>query len=268
MFCAVHISTGSCPFSGYDGGDCCECTCTSGPKFSCSSSDFVCVDPSASCVETVVVGNAIDANCTTVYLSDGDCDPSNNNEECGESRARMDCCHCTVKPVEFCFGVGCFCSCLCSTRGCGETYPTRRTPVRPDFARKQSETLLKEHTPARSINANPPPTGVVNEWLLSPNVSGYDGGDCCQCTCVSTTSFTCGDNFHGGFQCIDPSAPCVADDDFTSNQSDEESYTEYTTSSSCVPDVFSDGACDLSNNNEDCGALRSGTKVAYDVYTD
>ncbi|CAN0428888.1 unnamed protein product, partial [Laminaria digitata] len=33
---------------------------------------------------------------------------------------------------------------------------------------------------------------------------GYDGGDCCECTCVDTFSFTCGEEFHGGFDCLDP----------------------------------------------------------------
>ncbi|CAN0594295.1 unnamed protein product, partial [Laminaria digitata] len=43
----------------------------------------------------------------------------------------------------------------------------------------------------------------------------YDGGDCCKCTCMSTPSFTCGDEQNGGFSCLDPAASCVADDDVT-----------------------------------------------------
>lgn len=35
---------------------------------------------------------------------------------------------------------------------------------------------------------------------------GYDNGDCCECDCVSTAFYTCGDR---GFQCIDPSSTCV-----------------------------------------------------------
>ncbi|CAN0542762.1 unnamed protein product, partial [Scytosiphon promiscuus] len=38
-----------------------------------------------------------------------------------------------------------------------------------------------------------------------PFIAGFDGGDCCECTCVSTNSFTCGDDFNGGFECLDPS---------------------------------------------------------------
>ncbi|CAN0376720.1 unnamed protein product, partial [Hapterophycus canaliculatus] len=37
----------------------------------------------------------------------------------------------------------------------------------------------------------------------------YDGGDCCECTCVSSIDLSGCDS---GFACIDPSAPCVDDD--------------------------------------------------------
>ncbi|CAN0472361.1 unnamed protein product, partial [Laminaria digitata] len=33
---------------------------------------------------------------------------------------------------------------------------------------------------------------------------GFDSGDCCECTCVSTTAYTCGDLDDGGFDCADP----------------------------------------------------------------
>lgn len=39
--------------------------------------------------------------------------------------------------------------------------------------------------------------------------SDYDGGDCCECDCVSTDEFTCGDVVTGGFDCVDPNSPCV-----------------------------------------------------------
>lgn len=35
---------------------------------------------------------------------------------------------------------------------------------------------------------------------------GYDGGDCCECTCDSTLPFSCGDDAE--FDCVDPSASC------------------------------------------------------------
>ncbi|CAM9194521.1 unnamed protein product, partial [Laminaria digitata] len=84
---------------------------------------------------------------------------------------------------------------------------------------------------------------------------GYDGGDCCECTCVDTDAFTCGLRSHGGFTCLDPSAPCVDDDDATVNPTSEETYYSIptTTGSPCVPDFASDGDCDVVNNTEECG---------------
>lgn len=74
--------------------------------------------------------------------------------------------------------------------------------------------------------------------------SGYDGGDCCECTCVSTDDYTCGDN--GGFSCLDPSAPCVNDDDVTSLPSSERF---------CINEFIGDGDCDEGNNYSECGKL-------------
>ena len=42
---------------------------------------------------------------------------------------------------------------------------------------------------------------------------GYDGGDCCSCTCDESTSPF--NSCNSGFACIDPRAPCVDDDDIT-----------------------------------------------------
>lgn len=37
--------------------------------------------------------------------------------------------------------------------------------------------------------------------------SGYDGGDCCSCTCPNVPSIRCGGQ--DGYTCIDPRAPCL-----------------------------------------------------------
>lgn len=65
--------------------------------------------------------------------------------------------------------------------------------------------------------------------------------------------YTCGD--YGGFACLDPSAPCVDDDDVTllPGYDDESLDPNASTASSCYRDWFSDGDCDLRNNNKDCG---------------
>ncbi|CAN0142722.1 unnamed protein product, partial [Laminaria digitata] len=73
-------------------------------------------------------------------------------------------------------------------------------------------------------------------------LSDYDGGDCCECTCVSNDRYECG--AYGGFACIDPSAPCADDDDWT---------TVPTFGSSCLDHFIRDSHCDPSNNNEECG---------------
>lgn len=85
--------------AGYDGGDCCACTCTSGPKYDCVSSDFACVDPGASCLEEMDGGNVVLAECVPDVVANGDCDLKNNNEECGALRART-ICERAVDPVK------------------------------------------------------------------------------------------------------------------------------------------------------------------------
>ncbi|CAM9781863.1 unnamed protein product, partial [Ectocarpus fasciculatus] len=49
---------------------------------------------------------------------------------------------------------------------------------------------------------------------------GYDGGDCCECTCETPSDYE-GDwrcsKDGSGFACIDPAAPCVEDDDITAD---------------------------------------------------
>lgn len=89
-------------------------------------------------------------------------------------------------------------------------------------------------------------------------VPDYDDGDCCQCTCVSTDSFTCGDESHGGYSCVDPDAPCV-DDDSTTTYYSPYSDSGYTDTNSCATGWFSDGLCDSINNSEDCGTSCSET---------
>lgn len=76
----------------------------------------------------------------------------------------------------------------------------------------------------------------------------YDGGDCCECTCVSTTSFTCGEGRR--YRCIDPIASCVDGDgsDSTSGEDVDSSTVE-----PCSADILGDGLCDPVNNIEECG---------------
>lgn len=92
--------------------------------------------------------------------------------------------------------------------------------------------------------------------LFTLPISGYDGGDCCRCTCVDR-NFDCGEN--NDFTCRDPSASCFEDNSTTSDIS------------KCESNFFADGDCDLQNNKEECGALhfhRVICIVAYMVTVD
>lgn len=90
-------------------------------------------------------------------------------------------------------------------------------------------------------------------------VPGYDGGDCCTCTCEDVDSLTLDDagssrfastetiDAYGpcgveGFACIDPGAECPNDDDI-----------EYSTVLNCIPNYLGDGLCDFQHNNVVCG---------------
>lgn len=77
---------------------------------------------------------------------------------------------------------------------------------------------------------------------------------------MSTPEFNCGDTANGGFACIDPSAPCVDDDDFDSPDDGDMSASfsyqlsmEFPDSLLCVEERIGDGDCQLQNNHEDCG---------------
>ncbi|CAM9919789.1 unnamed protein product, partial [Ectocarpus sp. 6 AP-2014] len=67
----------------------------------------------------------------------------------------------------------------------------------------------------------------------------YDGGDCCLCTCQDDT-YDCGIS---GFDCVDPSAECIDDDDIGTE----------TVQNCGDPWAIGDGQCDLDNNKEECG---------------
>lgn len=93
--------------------------------------------------------------------------------------------------------------------------------------------------------------------------SDYDGGDCCACTCVSTSDFTCGDASNGGFDCIDPRAPCVDDDDDEFSASFSYELSGEFVVSSCIDHLIGDGDCQALNNKAECGesAFLSGRTV-------
>ncbi|CAM9566209.1 unnamed protein product, partial [Ectocarpus sp. 4 AP-2014] len=77
---------------GYDGGDCCECTCQVRSTQSdddyywwgCDVDYMACIDPDASCVDDDDVTAEMVENCQWVNdIGDGYCDDGNNKAECG-----------------------------------------------------------------------------------------------------------------------------------------------------------------------------------------
>ena len=89
----ADIGNGRCdpalniPSCGYDGGDCCPCTCSDGPTYSCTVDDLDCLypgcdDPSAVPEET---------SCEDDLIGDGWCDSSNNNIGCSWDGGDVSC---------------------------------------------------------------------------------------------------------------------------------------------------------------------------------
>ena len=82
----------------------------------------------------------------------------------------------------------------------------------------------------------------VCETFCKPR-PGYDGGDCCEETCVSN-AYVCGGN--GGFDCLDPEH----------NDDPEMSFSfSFSFSFGCQDDKNPNAFCNPSNNNERCGTL-------------
>lgn len=88
-------------------------------------------------------------------------------------------------------------------------------------------------------------TFIVPLLLLPYPPSAYDGGDCCECTCVATeTGGEGGGNDYGcnSFACIDPAAPCVNNDDITID-----------IVANCDICRIGDAHCDEETNTPECG---------------
>lgn len=194
---------------GYDGGDCCECTCTPGESFFCEN--FDCVDPDAPCLsdgtttEDVatesptpsptkpIVPGYPDCTSNAESVGDGYCDSASNIPECGYDAG--DCCPCTCVPSEdWSCGVDddfTDFDCKDPDSGCLPT-PSPTLPDFPDCAG------FVPHIRDGFCDAS------------NNNVEcGYDGGDCCECTCVPGTRYSCSvDDDYTVFDCQDPSAIC------------------------------------------------------------
>ena len=95
---------------------------------------------------------------------------------------------------------------------------------------------------------------IIYIYMFPPisNVPGYDGGDCCECTCIIDFLYPCDDELP--FECLDPNAPCHAGENAFEVFEDE--YMAFAGSyefGPCIVGPIGDGECDQENNSEECG---------------
>lgn len=237
--CDAAANTAAC---GYDGGDCCACTCLIGGVLCTEAEepgvDFSCEDPDAPTdCETIPTSSPPSSSYSECEgyppnLRDGYCDEANNNAECGFDGG--DCCACTCED-DLTF--------TCGLEGLG--FDCRDPDVPADCGL----------TPPKCAGNLDDMHDSICDSALNNEECGYDGGDCCECTCreyggISTGfyNFECGSE---GYDCLDPSAPTGCD-------GPSESPTP-SPAASAYPDCagrdswLGDGYCDTSTNTVGCG---------------
>ncbi|CBJ33705.1 conserved unknown protein [Ectocarpus siliculosus] len=225
-YCTPPNNNAEC---GYDGGDCCECTCQN-PQggdhhWICSKngSGFACVDPDAPCYAEDGVTVEASQECDFWDLGDGWCDQVNNNELCGYDGG--DCCECTCEvPTDDDWDNDLYVA-------CGEGFAC----IDP------SAPCVNDDDITVDVDESCDAVGMGDGYCDMDNnnaACAYDGGDCCECTCEPNNK--CGGR--SGFACIDPGAPCVDDDSVTVDMIDNCDYLR----------VMGNGWCDEENNNELC----------------
>ena len=205
-YCDSSLNNEEC---GYDGGDCCRCTCREFGYYSaCGVYGYDCVDPDApldcgtdSPTPSPTIAGYPGCEGFGYFIGDGVCDSSNNNLECGWDGG--DCCRCT------CIGWCSYFDCLdpSAPTDCATDSPSSSPYGNDDYY----YTIYSGPAPISSVITS---TGDDDEcqgpvWLLSDGrcdvttntaVCGWDGGDCCECTCVDG-SYSCGEE---EYNCLDP----------------------------------------------------------------
>lgn len=236
---------------GWDGGDCCRCTCNELAEYTCGENGFTCTDPDApiDCAANSPSRSLLEANSTLYskcggfveWIRDGFCDGGNNNDECGWDEG--DCCRCTCEDTDdfFCGENGFECLDPSAATNCSTDSPT------------QSPVVTLPPIPTE-ITAYPdcggPSNWISDGYCDSENNNaqcGWDGGDCCRCTCEQTEEYKC---VASRFDCLDPDAPIACETDSpTPSPTVTSLYFECSGSTSWIGDGF----CDLENNNAECG---------------
>eukprot|EP00752_Nemacystus_decipiens_P018348 g16460.t1 len=219
----------------YDGGDCCECTCQSEAdddrRCNDSFNEYACVDPAAPCVDDDDITIDIVENCDYPQgIGNGWCDLGNNNAACDYDGG--DCCKCTCIPPPASAGDDDYaCTDDINFFAC----------VDPDAACVDDDDITVD------ILENCGRPGSIGDGFCDQENNkaecSYDGGDCCECTCMrqnSSDDRACTNDV--GFACIDPDAPCSEDDDITPDMVENCSNAQ----------SIGDGWCDLGNNKPEC----------------
>ncbi|CAM9600413.1 unnamed protein product, partial [Hapterophycus canaliculatus] len=74
---------------GYDGGDCCQCSCVGSRDYRCGVDGFACLDPI--CFDPATVGEFPGCAGDWLTIGDGSCDGINNNAACGFDGGDVSC---------------------------------------------------------------------------------------------------------------------------------------------------------------------------------
>ena len=161
---------------GWDGGDCCKCTCVPNIEkaLTCEADSFICLDPNSGCADPNFLQYI---NCTE-YLADignGYCISDNNNEACGWDGG--DCCECTCTASDHECGTTDF-ACVDPDSGCVDSRLV-------DYIVCDGDLKTFGDGVCDSANNN--------------DVCGWDGGDCCECTCDGSECLYLDDD-----ECMDP----------------------------------------------------------------
>ena len=230
-FCNETNNNAEC---GYDGGDCCSCTCVDDLEFPCGEDGggFDCRDPDVT-PACKVIGASSEGNAN--FIQDLFCNSSVNNVECGYDGG--DCCICTCVDV------------FESTGNDGPGYRCGVNGFDCLDPSVSAECASVDAVPTPSPTMFPLPdcegsTDFIGNGMCDEDTNslacGWDGGDCCRCTCVDRDGQMCQE-----FDCLNPDAP--ADCGIESSSASGNSGCQDPQSN------VSDGRCNAETNTAVCG---------------
>ena len=218
---------------GWDAGDCCETTCVSA-QYECGQVGYDCLDPAAddsdpcftvTCDEPPAAtcdANEVVSSDSSGTCMDGECEYGETRTPCGDAAIctagecidSADPCagmECADVPVAYCDGDTAISydeSGVCVDGTC--SYGEVMTKCDAGTSCIEGECVEDEPFPDCDGNLG----WIADGYCDSSNNSdecGWDGGDCCGSTCVSTDLYECGVS-GPGYNCIDPGAvendPC------------------------------------------------------------